>query len=108
MANNSYAQLIDDFEAGLLVLEGESLTDYITRMGGVDYESKANGGIMGYAEGGLMSPEEYFLGKEKYMKEEQIERVFKDFKAKERATWHLREMPPSLDTFNKSDKTIPC
>ena len=56
MDNNSYAQLIDDFEAGLLVLEGESLTDYITRMGGVDYESKANGGIMGrvgYAQGGV-------------------------------------------------------
>jgi NAD+ synthase len=30
------------------------------------------------------------------LKEEQIERVFKDFKAKERATWHLREMPPSI------------
>jgi len=30
------------------------------------------------------------------LKEEQINRVFKDFKAKERATWHLREMPPSL------------
>jgi NAD+ synthase len=27
---------------------------------------------------------------------EQIKRVFKDFKAKELATWHLREMPPSL------------
>ena len=42
---NSYAQLIDDFEKGILVIEGESLTDYITRMGGVDYEAKANGGI---------------------------------------------------------------
>ena len=52
MDNNSYAQLIDDFEKGLLVLEGESLTDYITRMGGVDYDAKANGGIMGYAVGG--------------------------------------------------------
>ena len=31
------------------------------------------------------------------LKEEQIERVFKDFKAKERATWHLREMPPSIN-----------
>ena len=30
------------------------------------------------------------------LKEEQTERVFKDFRAKERATWHLREMPPSL------------
>lgn len=30
------------------------------------------------------------------LKVEQIERVFKDFRAKERATWHLREMPPSL------------
>ena len=30
------------------------------------------------------------------LKEEQIKRVFKDFKSKERATWHLREMPPSL------------
>jgi NAD+ synthase len=27
---------------------------------------------------------------------EQIERIFKDCKAKEQATWHLREMPPSL------------
>ena len=79
MANNSYAQLIDDFEAGILVIEGESLTDYIKRMGGVDYESKANGGIMGYAEGGLMSPEEYFLGKEKYMKEEQIENMRREY-----------------------------
>jgi NAD+ synthase len=31
------------------------------------------------------------------LKNEQIERVFKDFKSKERATWHLREMPPSLE-----------
>ena len=30
------------------------------------------------------------------LKQEQIERVFKDFRAKERATWHLRQMPPSL------------
>ena len=30
------------------------------------------------------------------LREEQVERVFKDFKAKEQATWHLREMPPSL------------
>ena len=79
MANNSYAQLIDDFEKGILVIEGESLTDYIKRMGGVDYESKANGGIMGYAEGGLMSPEEYFKGKEKYMKEEQIENMRREY-----------------------------
>jgi NAD+ synthase len=31
------------------------------------------------------------------LKGEQIERAFRDFKAKERATWHLREMPPTLD-----------
>ena len=30
------------------------------------------------------------------LNEEQMKRVFKDFKAKEQATWHLREMPPSL------------
>ena len=30
------------------------------------------------------------------LKEEQIKRVFKDFTFKERATWHLREMPKSL------------
>ena len=29
---------------------------------------------------------------------EQIERIFKDFAAKERATWHLRQMPPSLES----------
>jgi len=79
MDDNSYAQLIDDFEAGLLVLEGESLTDYIKRMGGVDYDAKANGGRVGYADGGLMSPEEYFKGKEKYMKEEQIENMRREY-----------------------------
>ncbi len=31
------------------------------------------------------------------LNEEQIKRIFRDFKAKERATWHLRQMPPSLD-----------
>jgi NAD+ synthase len=30
------------------------------------------------------------------LKQEQIERVFKDFRAKDRATWHLRALPPSL------------
>ena len=35
------------------------------------------------------------------LKDEQIKRVFKDFKAKERATWHLRQMPPSLEPFRK-------
>ena len=30
------------------------------------------------------------------LSETQVERVFRDFTAKERATWHLREMPPSL------------
>jgi len=29
--------------------------------------------------------------------EKQIQRVFRDFTAKERATWHLREVPPSLE-----------
>jgi NAD+ synthase len=31
------------------------------------------------------------------LKEGQVERVFRDFKAKEQATWHLRQMPPSLE-----------
>lgn len=30
------------------------------------------------------------------LSKEQVERVFRDFEAKERATWHLRQMPPSL------------
>ena len=33
--------------------------------------------------------------------EEQVERVFKDFKSKERATWHLRQMPPTPETFRQ-------
>ena len=45
MADNSYGQLIDDYEEGILVEPGESLTDYIKRMGGVDY--KADGGSIG-------------------------------------------------------------
>ena len=31
------------------------------------------------------------------LEEERIQRVFRDFAAKERATWHLREMPPCLE-----------
>ena len=31
------------------------------------------------------------------LKGEQIARAFRDFKAKERASWHLREMPPTLE-----------
>ncbi len=34
---------------------------------------------------------------------EQIERVFRDFSAKERATWHLRQMPPSLESPTSPD-----
>ena len=45
MAENSYAQLIDDFENGINVLKGETLTEYIKRMGGVDYN--AHGGSVG-------------------------------------------------------------
>ncbi len=45
MADNSYAQLIDDYENGILVEPGETLTQYIDRMGGVDY--KADGGSIG-------------------------------------------------------------
>ena len=43
-SENSYEQLIDDFENGIMVLEGETLTEYIKRMGGIDY--KADGGMM--------------------------------------------------------------
>ena len=35
------------------------------------------------------------------LKQEQITRAFRDFKAKERASWHLREMPPSLEIFRR-------
>ena len=45
MAENSYAQLIDDFENGINVLKGETLTEYIKRMGCVDYN--AHGGSVG-------------------------------------------------------------
>ena len=38
------------------------------------------------------------------LREEQIKWAFKDFKAKERATWHLREMPPSLETFGQNQQ----
>ncbi len=31
------------------------------------------------------------------LKAEQIQRAFRDFKAKENATWHLRQMPPTVD-----------
>ena len=59
---NSYEQLIDDYNNGILVQAGESLTDYIKRMGGVNYpDKKANGGIitalrLGLAEGSDEEP----------------------------------------------------
>jgi NAD+ synthase len=39
------------------------------------------------------------ISKELALSEEQINRVFRDFKAKEKATWHLRQMPPSLESW---------
>jgi len=36
------------------------------------------------------------VSKETGLKPEQIKRAFRDFAAKERATWHLRQLPPSL------------
>jgi len=66
---NSYEQLIDDYNNGILVQAGESLTDYISRMGGVNYpDKKANGGIItalriGLANGSL-SPDELAALKE--------------------------------------------
>ena len=52
-SENSYAQLIDDYEKGIQVIEGETLTDYIKRMGGVEY---ANGGGVG----SMMQPKKKF------------------------------------------------
>ena len=40
------------------------------------------------------------------LKDEQVERVFRDFKAKEQFTWHLREMPPGINTVNKKTGSI--
>ena len=51
-SENSYAQLIDDYENGIQVIEGETFDEYQKRMGGIDYN--AYGGLtgMGYANGG--------------------------------------------------------
>ena len=42
-------------------------------------KKKTGPGVQKKAEGGLMSPEEYFKGKEKYMKEEQIENMRREY-----------------------------
>lgn len=34
------------------------------------------------------------------LEDEQVQRAFRDFKAKERATWHLRQMPPTVESGN--------
>ena len=66
---NSYEQLIDDYKNSILVEAGESLTDYISRMGGVNYpDKKANGGVItalriGLANGSL-DPDELAALKE--------------------------------------------
>ena len=41
----------------------------------------------------------YNISKTLNLNEEQIKRVFNDFKAKEQATWHLRELPPLLNSY---------
>jgi len=64
MAENSYAQLLDDYEDGIEVIEGETFDEYQKRMGGIDYN--AYGGLtgMGYANGGgvgsMMQPKKNF------------------------------------------------
>ena len=51
-SENSYAQLLDDYEDGIEVIEGETFDEYQKRMGGIDYN--AYGGLTGmsYANGG--------------------------------------------------------
>jgi len=43
-------------------------------------KKKTGPGVQKKAEGGIMSPEEYFQGKEKHMKEEQIENMRREYK----------------------------
>jgi len=38
------------------------------------------------------------------LEKKQIEWVFKDFKAKKHATWHIREMPPNLEIYEKGQQ----
>jgi hypothetical protein len=49
MASEDYGALIDAYEKGIDVMEGESLTEYINRIRAA--EKKANGGRIGYAMG---------------------------------------------------------
>ena len=44
MTSEEYAQLIDDYEKGIMVKPGESLTEYIKRMQTIN---KAEGGRIG-------------------------------------------------------------
>lgn len=57
----------------------------------VDYEILD---ILLYAYANKVSIEE--IERETGLKSEQIGRAFRDFEAKERASWHLRQLPPSL------------
>ena len=71
MDENSLAQLYDDYNDGINVLEGESVTDYITRMGGVNYNSKADGGIMvaieNFNQGGMAGNKTYHQFHDQYV-----------------------------------------
>ena len=60
-----------------------TIDDVSTRIG-VD-QAKVSAACLWFADEGIID-----------LNEEQIERVFRDFRAKEKATWHLRQMPPSL------------
>ena len=70
-SENSYEQLIDDFENGIMVLEDETLSEYIKRMGGVDYNSKADGGLMvaieRFNQGGMAGNKTYHQVRDQFM-----------------------------------------
>ena len=131
MAENSYAQLIDDFENGINVLKGETLTEYIKRMGGVDYESRADGGRVGMLSGGLlkhgiMSAIEQIknmdegnlfskldpLGKARTIKDALIDRIdgfkeiIKDLKTQGRHIDEIEDMKFEMDEAKDSLKKI--
>lgn len=64
MTSEEYAQLIDDYEKGIMVKPGESLTEYIKRM---QTTNKAEGGRIGYAGGTDDIPEEEEMSTEEFI-----------------------------------------
>ena len=75
--SEDYGDLIDAYEKGIDVMEGESLSDYINRIRKSERKNSAMGGRIGYADG--TDFENYLKGKKKFQQQQNLENEYKEY-----------------------------